>query len=421
MLRLKHQKGLGVSIPSPPKTLFLDGLRGLAAVYVLLHHGLLWMHPGYQYGYLKYPQRFGVTGHALLYSFSLFRFGHAAVLFFFVLSGFVIHLRYASRAAAGDPVRQREFGSFIWRRARRLYPPLVVAVMLTWGVDYLGIRLGFAVYSGRTPYPVINQNIGVDHSLRTLLGNLAFLMQTYVPVWGTDSPLWSLKFEWWFYFLYPAFWPLMRKSVAATTVLIAGLFALSFLRDVWPLALLRDVFSCMLIWWLGALLAEVYAGRIGIPFSTISPLALLLPIGVLLGFCGHDLPELVWGLGFTGLIAFGFFVQQRGATLSTLSRLKPLGDCSYTLYVIHAPLVLFAGGWLMARSPTGELPASFLPALGCLAIVPFAYLLHLADERPFTSRARSGTRPLRTSVKRAPELAGIRAARSFRSLEVDDT
>ena len=34
-----------------------------------------------------------------MYCFSLFRYGHEAVLFFFVLSGFVIHLRYARRMA----------------------------------------------------------------------------------------------------------------------------------------------------------------------------------------------------------------------------------------------------------------------------------------------------------------------------------
>src|SRR5438552_18554076 len=79
---------------------FVDGLRGLAALYVMVGHArwLLW--EGYSEGFLKHPQDYSIFNKALVYLFSLFKYGHEAVLFFFVISGFVIHLRYAQALAA---------------------------------------------------------------------------------------------------------------------------------------------------------------------------------------------------------------------------------------------------------------------------------------------------------------------------------
>src|ERR1700722_10771871 len=79
-------------------TLFLDGLRGLAALYVAMHHAFWLLQEGYTAGYLAHPAAYSRAQKIVaLASSSIFRLGHEAVLFFFVLSGFVIHLRYARR------------------------------------------------------------------------------------------------------------------------------------------------------------------------------------------------------------------------------------------------------------------------------------------------------------------------------------
>jgi len=120
MLKQTHEK----------KLQFLDGLRGLAALYVMIGHArwLLW--EGYSEGFRLHPQNYSVFNKALMYFFSLFKYGHEAVLFFFVLSGFVIHLRYARRMAEQGMAAKFDWAAFIWRRARRLYPPLLVAMTL---------------------------------------------------------------------------------------------------------------------------------------------------------------------------------------------------------------------------------------------------------------------------------------------------
>jgi peptidoglycan/LPS O-acetylase OafA/YrhL len=44
----------------------------------------------------------------------------------------------------------------------------------------------------------------MDHlGPEVLLGNLVFLQAILVPTWGSNGPLWSLAFEFWFYIWFP--------------------------------------------------------------------------------------------------------------------------------------------------------------------------------------------------------------------------
>jgi peptidoglycan/LPS O-acetylase OafA/YrhL len=369
--------------------LFLDGLRGLAAFYVMVGHArwLLW--EGYSEGFFKHPQDYTWGGKALVYAFSLFKYGHEAVLFFFVLSGFVIHLRY-SRKLVGPAAGNARFdwGAFVWRRARRLYPPLLVAIGLTFVLDRLGQTMAYGIYSQGALYQTINSNIVPNHQGLTLLGNLAFLMQTYVPAFGTDGPLWSLKFEWWFYMLYPVFWWITKRSLGLATGIMALLFVASFWPRFWPLLLLQQVFSAMLVWWLGVLLADVYAGRLRVAWGWVAMASVLLGAGLFAvpaGLCRG----LAVGCAFAGLLAGCFELERRGVRLRWLERLKPLGDMSYTLYVVHLPVLVLLSGWLMARSSNGLLPRHFGWVFAGMSItLALAYALHFVVERPFLSTGR---------------------------------
>jgi peptidoglycan/LPS O-acetylase OafA/YrhL len=80
---------------------FLDGLRGLAALYVATGHArwLLW-EGGDNFKQLSHT--YSAAEKMLAIGMSVFKYGHEMVLFFFVLSGFVIHLRYSLQLSKGE-------------------------------------------------------------------------------------------------------------------------------------------------------------------------------------------------------------------------------------------------------------------------------------------------------------------------------
>jgi peptidoglycan/LPS O-acetylase OafA/YrhL len=377
-----------------PPLLFLDGLRGLAAAFVMLHHArwLLW--EGMAEGYSLHPEKYSMLGKTLAKALSVFRYGHEAVIFFFVLSGFVIHFGYAKKLSVEGAKAHFDGASYLVRRARRLYPPLIFAMLLTYTLDRIGMSLGYPIYSGQTLYPVINGAIQPHHDALTALGNLAFLMQAWVPCWGTDGPLWSLHFEWWFYMLYPLLWLLSRRSVALAGASVGTLFVLSLRWPDWPLPGLAahavpEIFAALLTWSMGALLADVVTKRTTLPLAWLAvfaPLLLLIPV------TRHDhgwMTSTLYGLGFTGLLALGLILHARGISLRWLDRLKPLGDMSYTLYITHLPIFVLLSGWLMSRTPEGTLPMHFgWMAAGALLTMVIAYAAHFLVEKPFLSRAR---------------------------------
>lgn len=389
--------------PDWKSTTFLDGLRGLAAFYVLVSHARYLLHEGNPDGFAKFADQYSTLAKLIFYFLALFRWGHEGVLFFFVLSGFVINLRYARKAQELGAAAEFGWAGYVYRRARRLYPPLILAIALTWALDSLGAQLDFPLYFQQTPYQAINQadsfggfHFAPDHDPLILLGNLAFLMDVYVPVFGTDGPLWSLMYEWWFYMIFPLFWLLHKRSIAAATAAMVAVYLLTrlpqpwaFARDCPPLKLPLQVFTMMVIWWMGVLLAEMYAGRLRIPFAAVAPLCVLVPIGLVLEKRLGANAGLFMGLGFSGVIAAGFTLQQWRLRLTPLNKLKFLGDMSYTLYVCHMPILAFMSGWLMSRHPQTLLPRHFgwVP-VGIVVAVAFAWVAHLFVEKPFTREGR---------------------------------
>jgi peptidoglycan/LPS O-acetylase OafA/YrhL len=381
------------------KLRFLDGLRGLAAFYVMVGHArwLLW--EGLSEGYRKHPAHYSLIGKCVVFGLSAFRWGHEAVIFFFVLSGFVIHLRYAAGLKT-DPGRRFDTGNYFLRRARRLYPPLVFALAITWSLDSLGVRLGLPTALHTTQYPLINANIGSDHSLRTLLLNLVFIM---TPVFGSDGPLWSLNYEWYFYLLYPLVFLVDRRSIAGASLVLVALSVAGY-APIWPGSLfwLRGVCQLMIVWWFGALLADRFTRRISMRYDALAWM-MLAPLALRLGASIAPWRDILMGLAFSGLIASCFALQERGWTLSPLTKLQPLGEMSYTLYVIHFPILALMSGCLMKASG-GPLPEHFgWVGAAVLLCVGLAWPLHLIMERPFLARSPTpvGTQPRRVKARAA--------------------
>jgi peptidoglycan/LPS O-acetylase OafA/YrhL len=116
------------------RTAYLDGLRGFAAMLVYWHHHQLWAHATAitddvlenTWGY-KGKYHFA-TFHGIR---TFFTGGHFAVTVFFVISGYVLSTKPLSLLQAGEYVKLGDnLGSALFRRWLRLYIPVICTTFL---------------------------------------------------------------------------------------------------------------------------------------------------------------------------------------------------------------------------------------------------------------------------------------------------
>ena len=121
---------------------------------------------------------------------------------FFVLSGYFI---------SASVLRDRVTGRWSWTkysvsRLTRLYLVLVPGLLLTILFDGLGLIFfpDSPVYSGAVRGWHHDFFAVADRlSVVTFMGNLMFLQTVVVPSLGSNEPLWSLSYEFWYYVLFP--------------------------------------------------------------------------------------------------------------------------------------------------------------------------------------------------------------------------
>ena len=194
----------------------LDLVRGVAALAVLVCHTRAVL-----FGAFVDPAKASWPRLLLDLSGS---FGHAAVMVFFVLSGFFI---------AGSVIRDDRAGRWSWRnylvnRLARLYVVLLPGLLLTVAWD-----LGGLAWIGDRPLPSDNAGGMVTSmaetrdrlTLPTLTGNVFFLQEVAVPTFGSNGSLWSLTNEWWYYVMFPCLWLACRG--AGSWMLRAGYLTLA--------------------------------------------------------------------------------------------------------------------------------------------------------------------------------------------------
>lgn len=368
----------------------LDSLRGLAALVVVFHHYLL-VFPSF-YPYPAFAT--GWTG-ALLYSpLHLFWAGGEAVLFFFVLSGFVLSLT----TWEGRPL---DMTRFLVRRLWRIWVPMMVAVTLALGAAQL---LGTAPVAGSSVWFMeiwrrLDTQAYAEHVL--MLGDMDHYGQALIPV------TWSLKWEMWGSLLLP-----LVLLAARQTPLIVGVLGVLSLSWFWQAHagqtdVLSGLFHYLPMFVLGATLAR-HRERLAtwvacLPERTCWGLlltALLLIPAQWYGFSaqseplrsiGNDLAVLL-GAAVLITLALGWPRLQRGLAHPLV---RWLGRISFSLYLYHA-LVLT----IVVRLGSSVLPLGLSVVLAFGLTFPVAALAYRWVEQPAMRRGQQTNRRLTT----APDL-----------------
>jgi peptidoglycan/LPS O-acetylase OafA/YrhL len=354
---------------------FLDGLRGWAAVVVLLHHLFVDALPANS-----------LMADRALWAKVFFLNGTLAVSVFFVISGFSLSIRYLE---TGDG---RALGRIAAGRYVRLALPIFAICALTYGL----------LVSGLIP-PAMLRPAPLDQFLTftpTIEGLLSFsLVKVFVAYSGAESydpPLWTMAYEFFGSFMVFALIACLRRSRMRTLLLAILLLLLTALQTYFALfvagILIADMFPLI-----GA---STKANRAG---------AMLCAAGLLLIALPHHWFAAVYiaGAGFltAGVI---FCVPVRHLFETRLSGF--LGWISFPLYLVQAAVIY-------VLAPRGlDLLASYGLAPGTqrwlldFALIPVAFICAIAF-CPVNDFAVAASRRLGANVAALCDDLGARWAR----------
>ncbi len=121
-----------------------------------------------------------------------FALGHEMVLGFFVLSGYLV----GGAVLASIRKRKDFLREYFIHRFARIYIVTVPALVLTLVLDGVGRSLPESTFYDIPAFQ--------GHSTAAIfLGNVLNFQEIFVPPFGTNSPLWSLACEFWYYICFP--------------------------------------------------------------------------------------------------------------------------------------------------------------------------------------------------------------------------
>jgi peptidoglycan/LPS O-acetylase OafA/YrhL len=140
-------------------------------------------------------------------------------------------------------------------RLSRLWTVLLPALAFTCMADIVTSNIDPRILSLNRCFFIYGPQ-DYSRSLVTLLGNVFFLQDIYVAPYGSNSPLWSLPCEFWYYVMFPMFALALGRCGKSRTLtrIMVGLLAAGIL--CWLPFYIRWRFS---IWPLGVLLWVNYS------------------------------------------------------------------------------------------------------------------------------------------------------------------
>lgn len=330
----------------------LDGLRGIAALAVVIFHFMEWIEPDYSKSFI---------GHGFL-----------AVDFFFCLSGFVIAYAY------DDRIGKLGLREFFRSRFIRLHPLVVLGSVL----GLLGFF--FNPYGSEAQHPDIFR-ITEIFICSILLVPFPTMASRAFNLFGINAPAWSLFWEYIANILYALVLCRIKRRFLILLIVLAGagicfvIYRSGSLLGGWSGGTFWDGFARVSYSFLAGLFiyrsAWIIKNRLG-----FLALAALLAMAFLV-------PYSQWNLLWESLIVLVYFplliVIGAGATPQTSVRrfCNFLGRLSYPLYMTHYWLIWIFGDYYSSHRPTGA--GLFLVVVAAiLVLLVVAYLVMVLYDSP---------------------------------------
>ena len=336
----------------------LDGLRGVAAVFVAMRH-------------IAFFKALNIHG------------GYMAVDLFFVLSGFVIAHAYERRFERGLTA-----GRFLASRYLRLWP-----------VYALGAVLGLIAAAAHA-LPGRDNLTGAE-VLRTAPFALAMLPGPHIKpmLYPVNSVAWSLALELLINAAYAFAWrPLKDSRILAATLAVS---AASLAYACWYYGKLDIGF----MWkdWLGGLPRVVFSFTAGLAIYRLYTSGLRLPrvpawltLIVLPPLMWVKLDEvaypLLWGLAVFPALVLAAADARPGARAA--GWFERLGAFSYPLYALHKPAGELMVFLVRHHAPQLERLGAWIGAPFLIALMAAAMVVERYYDRPFRKLLMAGLEDL---------------------------
>ncbi|WP_114936708.1 acyltransferase family protein [Mucilaginibacter endophyticus] len=341
----------------------LDGLRGIAAIAVVIFHFMEFVVPDYNKSFIA---------HAYL-----------AVDFFFCLSGFVIAYAYDNKLKSlGLPL-------FFKLRLIRLHPLVVIG-------SVIGL-LAFVF----DPFSNLYATYGIGQTLLMFLSSsllipYPLIHERYFNLFHLNPPTWSLFWEYIANIVYALVLVKIRnKGLWLLTVIAAILLcyeastakclAVGYGGDNFGGGAIRVCYSFLA----GILVYRsnfIIKSRLG--FLVIGLLLLMAFLVPFSDETNHITDPLIVIFYFPVLVALG-----AGAGLHTrfAKICKFSGDISYPLYVIHYPFLWLFLSYLEAKKPSMSQMITMIP-VGVILLTGLAYVVMICIDIPIRNYLKNKLR-----------------------------
>lgn len=302
----------------------------------------------------------------------------AAVMVFFVLSGFLIGKSISRNVSRNN--MHFEWFEYGLDRFFRLYPPLLFSIAI---MSIIWLLAPIIFPSGTTEYLHAASSYtrtGVHLNWPDIKGALIFQNGFRTTTPDMNGPLWSLSIEAWYYVLAAIIIIFIRRPIALIGTLIL----------IWLITRPNEAFFIYLpVWAIGYVLSILHnqdrlrnlnkAIAICSVFCTLSAIVFaIFLIHPSLGPNGHE-----WITYFnvaTGLAFAGVLAAILCGTIRVPIFLASGARYSYTLYLVHVPIFLFIFGIAEQRIVGHLIWAIGVTVASLVMVLAFAKLASIITE-----------------------------------------
>lgn len=311
---------------------FLDLVRALAATLVMLGHarGFFFL----EFAALPAP------GTVTKFFYFLTGLQHEGVVLFFLVSGFLV----GGAAWAAFDAGRFDAWQYLTNRFARIYLVLLPGLVLAAAI-YIG---GMAWFGDTRSF----SQLPPEHvSPAMLLCHLSCLQGIFCSVLVVDAPLWSLAYEWLLYLAAPL---VLALCYAPRSVGIRGAALAPFAATAVTVLPVHMQWSWIGVWAIGALawrmsVARPVAGSAAIVGLVLTAAAL---VASRLQSFSPPLSDFCIAVPFAIALASPAVLAYKPWPRVV----RALADCSYSLYVIHLPVILLTVAVLERIAPLPTSP-----------------------------------------------------------------